>query len=201
MTRLGVFGSSFNPPTLGHLILLAEARWRLELERIIVVPTGKAPHKDTSGSPSAAVRLALAEAAFGDDAGLEISSIEVDREGPSYTCDTLEEIQQTEPDSQIHLLMGADAALGMGAWHRPQRVLELAQVAVAPRSEVARDAITGVFEGLGDGSRVRFFEMPEIDVSSTMVRKRIAAGEPWKHLTPQAVAEMIDNESLYGNQQ
>jgi len=198
-SRIGVFGSSFNPPTLGHEVLLAEAGWRLGLERTIVVPTGEAWHKDTSGSPPAPVRMALAEAAFGSEEGLEVSAAEVEREGPSYTCDTLEEIRSLNPDSQIYFLAGSDAALGVGGWHRPERVLELAKFAVAPRSDVARQAVTEAFESLGAVDRLEFFEMPRVEISSTLVRERVASNRPWKHLVPHEVAEMIDNEDLYGS--
>ncbi len=201
MTRLGVFGSSFNPPTLGHLVLLGEARWRLDLDRVIAVPTGEAWHKETDGAPAGAVRQALAEAAFGDSEGIAISGTEVARSGPSFTCETLEEIQSLNPDSQILFLSGADAALGIGSWHRPERVLELARFGVAPRSGTSRDAVKETFEKLGAGDRLEFFEMPEVGISSTMVRQRIKAGDPWKHLVPREVAEMIENEGVYGEKQ
>ncbi|MBN8867063.1 MAG: nicotinate (nicotinamide) nucleotide adenylyltransferase [Solirubrobacterales bacterium] len=201
MTRLGVFGSSFNPPTLGHEVLLAEAGWRLALDRIIVVPTGEAWHKQADGAPSGRVRHALAEAAFGGLPGVEVSAAEIDRTGPSYTCDTLEEIRSSNPDSQIIFLAGSDAALGVGGWHRPERVLELASFAVAPRSEVAREGVEEVFESLGARDRLEFFEMPRIEISSTLVRERIGSKRPWKHLVPRETVEMIQNEELYGTKQ
>ncbi|MCB0856794.1 MAG: nicotinate-nucleotide adenylyltransferase [Solirubrobacterales bacterium] len=201
MSRIGVFGSSFNPPTLGHAVLLAEAGWQLELEKVIVVPTGEAWHKRPGFAPSAAERMRLAEAAFGNLERIELSSSEVSRDGPSYTCDTLEEIHSLNPDSQIYFLAGSDAALGIGKWHRPDRVLELARFGVAPRSEAAREAVTEAFESLGAGDRVEFFEMPRVDVSSTLVRERIDEARPWKHLVPPEVAEMIENEELYGSKQ
>lgn len=199
MTRIGVFGSSFNPPTLGHSVLLAEAAWRLDLERIIVVPTGEAWHKAVDvTAPSGEQRKRLAEAAFCGESSIEISGAEVSREGPSYTCETLEEIDSTFPDSQIYFLAGSDAALGIGKWHRREKVLDLTRFAVAPRPGTTRAAVADAFESLGAGDRVEFFEMPEIAVSSTLVRERIALKQPWKHLVPHEVAEMIDNEDLYG---
>lgn len=198
MTRLGVFGSSFNPPTLGHEVLLAEAAWKLDLDRIVVVPTGEAWHKDSTGSPSAEQRMKLADAAFGSSDVIEVSRVEVEREGPSYSYVTLEEIQSANPDSQIYFLSGSDAALGIGNWKRPERVLELAKFAVAPRSEIAREAVVDAFAELGAEERIEFFDMPRIEISSTLVRDRIGAGYPWKHLVPHGVAEMIENEELYG---
>ncbi len=201
MSRLGVFGSSFNPPTIGHAVLLAEASWQLGLDRILLVPTGQAWHKPATSDPPPEARMRLTEAAFGGLPGVEISSTEVFREGPSYTCDTLEEIHSLDPDSQIHFLAGTDAALGIGGWHRPERVLELARFGVAARSEVAREDVTEAFARFGAEDRVDFFDMPRIEVSSTMVRERIGEGRPWKHLVPHEVAEMIENEELYGRKQ
>jgi nicotinate-nucleotide adenylyltransferase len=201
VTRLGVFGSSFNPPTIGHEILLAEAGWRLNLDRIIAVPTGEAWHKRVEEAPSGRTRLALAEAAFGPADGIEVSATEVTRDGPSYTCDTLEEIHSSSPDSQIYFLAGSDVALGIADWHRPERVLELASFAVAPRSDYARDSVSQVFERLGADDRLEFFEMPRVEISSSLVRDRIGAERPWKHLVPHGAAEMIENEELYGSKQ
>lgn len=199
--RLGVFGSSFNPPTLGHQVLLAEAGWQLRLDRIIVVPTGDAWHKDATEAPSPPVRLKLAEAAFAGQDGIEVSETEVRREGPSYTCETLQEIHSANPDSQILFLAGADAALGIGNWHQKDRVLELAGFAVAPRPGVDLEDVARAFREIGGGDRLEFFEMPRVEISSTLVRERIATGRPWHHLVPTEVSEMIDNEDLYVSQQ
>jgi len=182
-------------------VLLAEAGWQLKLDRIIVVPTGEAWHKQVEKSPDGPVRMALARSAFGSSKGIEISGSEVSREGPSYTCDTLEEIHSSNPDSQLFFLSGSDAALGIGGWHRPERVLELATFAVAPRSEIARESVEETFESLGARDRLEFFEMPRVEISSSLVRERIDAGRPWQHLVPHDVAQMIDNEDLYGRKQ
>jgi len=197
--QLGVFGSSFNPPHLAHLAVVEAAIRQLGLVRVIVVPTGYAYHKDSGGDPGAAVRLRLAEVAFAGLDGVEVSSVEVDREGPSYTCDTLEEIADLNPDNEIHLLMGADAAKAISGWHRPQRILELATVAVAPRVGVSREEVESVFAKLDAGERVEFLEMPEVTISSSQIRRRIAGGEPVGHLLSADVAQMIENEDTYGN--
>lgn len=201
MERLGVFGSAFNPPTLGHVILVKEAVFRLGLDRVLVIPTGDAWHKETDGSQPRPVRLALARAAFMADPGIEVSDLELRREGPSYTCDTLEEIRSIHPDSSLIFLTGADAAVKIADWRQPRRVLELASFAVADRRGVSRDDVRQAFEDLGSGSSLQFFEMPEVAISSTLVRGRIASGGPWAHLVPPPVAEIIDNESLYGKKQ
>lgn len=196
---LGVFGSSFNPPHRAHLAVIEAARRQFGLDRVIVVPTGDPYHKESGEDPGAAVRLRLAEAAFAGLEAVEVSSAEVDREGPSYTCDTLEEIADRNPDTEIHLLMGADAAKGFGGWHRPERILELAKVAVAPRIGVSREDVEPVFAALGAGDRIEFLEMPEVAISSSLIRQRIAGREPVGHLLPAEVAQMIENGDIYGN--
>jgi nicotinate-nucleotide adenylyltransferase len=183
---------------MGHSAVLAVAKEQLELDLLIVVPTGTPYHKDVESEPGREVRFRLAEAAFGGLYGVEISRIEVDRNGPSYTCDTLEEIENVHPDSEIHLLMGADSAKGFAGWHRPERILELATVAVAPRVEVESDEVKEVFARLGGEGRLRFLEMPEVTISSSQVRERIGKGEAYRNLVPGPVAEIIENEDLYG---
>ncbi|MGK2933324.1 MAG: nicotinate (nicotinamide) nucleotide adenylyltransferase [Solirubrobacterales bacterium] len=197
--RLGLFGSSFNPPHRAHIEVVEVAMHQLDLGRVIVVPTGDAYHKESPSDPGAAARLRLAEAAFSGLDGVEVSPVEVEREGPSYTCDTLEAIADRDPDTEIHLLMGADAAKDFGSWHRPQRILELARVAVAPRAGVNREDVESTFSALGAGDRVEFLEMPEVDLSSSAIRRAIADGEPVGHLLPASVAQMIENEDTHGN--
>lgn len=199
--RIGVFGSAFNPPQNAHLALTEAAREQFGLDRVVVVPTGDAYHKDTPSDPGSALRLAMAQAAFADLDRVDVSATEVDRIGPSYTYVTLEEIAAQYPESEIHLIMGADAARGFGGWKRPERILELARVAVASRADGDREAVRGVFETLGGGDRVRFVEMPVVDLSSSDVRKRLASGSTVSHMVPAAVLEMIDNKGVYGSDQ
>ncbi len=199
--RIGVFGSAFNPPQVAHLELVEQARLQLGLDRVVIVPTGDPYHKQSGSDPGPGMRLRLAEAAFGGLGDTDVSGIEVDREGPSYTHVTLEQIAADNPDSEIHLLMGADTASGFGGWKRPERILELARVAVAGRPEVDRGEVEAVFDRLGASDRLAFIEMPESEVSSSLVRERIAAGLPLDDLVPAAVNQMINNEGVYGSEQ
>ena len=198
--HIGVFGSAFNPPHLAHQIFIAEAAWQLGLDRVIAVPTGDPYHKRIESDPGAEVRFRLAEAAFGPLDGIEVSAVEVRREGPSYTCDTLEEIADPLGKYEIHLLMGADAAQGFAGWRSPERILELARIGVALRPGVGREAVTPVFEGLGATDRIDYIEMPQVDISSSLIRRRIGAREPYRHLVPTKVAQMIENEDTYGTE-
>jgi nicotinate-nucleotide adenylyltransferase len=198
--RIGVFGSAFNPPQVAHLSVVEAAVEQLGLDAVVVVPTGHAYHKKAEADPGAALRLRLAEAAFSDCGSVTVSSSEVDREGPSYTYVTLEQIARENPDSEIHLLMGADTARDFDGWKRPKRILELAHVAVVPRPGVDRSEVSGVFESLGGSGRLSFLEMPTTGVSSSEVRERVASGGAYAELVPAAVAEIINNEGVYASE-
>ncbi len=197
MGRVGVLGSAFNPPHLGHLVLAQEARSRLGLSEVVLVPTGRAPHKEIEDDPGGEARMEMARLAAGEDERLMVSGLETDREEPSFTYRTLELLGEERPREELVLVMGADAAAGLEGWREPQRILELARVAVAERRGVERAAVEGVLEGLGGAGRSEFLEMPEIEVSSSMVRGRVAAGRPIRYLVPDGVADLIAERGLY----
>jgi nicotinate-nucleotide adenylyltransferase len=195
---VGVLGSAFNPPHLGHVVLAQEAAAQLGLSRVLLVPTGRAPHKEIADDPGAEVRLEMAGAAA-NGALTEVERFEVDeaeRGGePSYAYRTLEALAGR--GDELVWIMGADAAAGLGEWRNPERILELARVAIAERPGVERDAVEEVLEGLGGMERASFVEMPVIGVSSSMVRERVAAGRPIRYLVPDGVADVIERRGLY----
>ena len=195
--RLGIFGSAFNPPHTGHLILVAEALWRLDLDGVLIVPTGEPYHKEAAWDPGREERLALAREAFSGEASCRVSEIETERSGPSYTIDTLREVASEEPDTDLFLLLGADAALGLPDWRSPDEIFELARVAVAPRPGVDREEVESAIQGAGGADRTTFFPIPRTDITATLIRERIGAGEPFGHLVPQRVAERIREKGLY----
>jgi nicotinate-nucleotide adenylyltransferase len=130
-----------------------------------------------------------------------VSPAETERAGPSYTYVTLEGIEAENPESEIHLLIGADAALGFGGWERPERVLDLARVAVAPRSDIEPTAVRAAFEPFGERARVDLIEMAPVDLSSSGVRETAAQSGYVGSMVPAAVAEIIQNEGVYGSDQ
>jgi nicotinate-nucleotide adenylyltransferase len=195
--RIGVFGSAFNPPQLAHLSVVEAAKEQLGLDLVLVVPTGDPYHKESSLDPGPEARLRMTEAAFSGVEDVVVLREEVDREGPSYTYATLEQIAERYPESEIHVLMGADAAITFGGWKRPERILQLARVAVVPRPGVDNSQVVEAFDAAGGSGRLEFLELPATGVSSSEVRQRVASGTPYEELVPQAVAEMINNEGVY----
>lgn len=139
-------------------------------------------------------RLAIA----GDEARFVVSDLEARRSGPSYTVDTLEELHSREPDSELFLIIGGDVAVGFPSWREPGRVLSLATLAVAERPGTGRESVERSLEEVDGRERTRFFHMPEIGISSTMLRDRARTGEPTRYLVPDAVRSYIDQHTLYG---
>jgi nicotinate-nucleotide adenylyltransferase len=134
----------------------------------------------------------------GDEHRFEVSAIEVGREGPSYTVDTLDELHSTTPDTELFLIVGADIAAGLPEWHEAERVVSQATLAVAERPGTSREAVTEALRRIPGAETGRFFDMPEIGISSTMLRERVRGGVSTRYLMPDAVREYIDHHHLYG---
>ncbi|MEX1140791.1 MAG: nicotinate-nucleotide adenylyltransferase [Thermoleophilaceae bacterium] len=196
-SRVGILGGAFNPPHLGHLWLAQEAHARLGLDRVLLVPVGEPPHRTLDSDPGATERLAMTRLAVEDDHRFEASALEVDRPGISYTVDTLRALRESAPADDLTLILGADQALRLREWREPENVLRLARVAVAERGGVGRADVVAALEGIEGAGSVVAFEMPRIDVSSTLVRERVAAGLPIRYFVPGGVAERIAAERLY----
>jgi nicotinate-nucleotide adenylyltransferase len=194
---VGVLGSAFNPPHLGHLALAQEALWQLGLSEIVLIPTGRAPHKRIADDPGRELRLAMTRLAAADDAQFTVSTLEVERDGPSYTCETLELLARERDGAELVFVMGADAAIGLESWREPERVVELAKLAVARRAGVSDADVGAVMRSLGAGDRATMLEMPEFGVSSSVVRERAAAGRPLRYLVPEPVARFIVEKGVY----
>jgi len=161
------------------------------------VPTGEAPHKLIVPDPGRELRLELTRAAAEGDALFEVSEIEVHGEGPSYTARTLGQLHDERPDDDFCFLMGADVAAGLESWHDPQRVVELARLGIAGRPGTVLDEAEAALERLGASERAEFIRMPEIGVSSTRIRRRVAQGKPIRYLVPDRVAAVIAERGLY----
>lgn len=178
-------------------MLAHEAVSQLGLERVILVPTGEAPHKVIDPEPGAEVRLEMTRVAAGDDDVIEASDVEVRRDGPSYSFRTLEELRDEAPSDELTLLMGSDVAASLESWKEPRRVVELASIGVATRPGTIIDEAEAVLERLGCEGRAETIRMPGLDISSTRVRRRVAAGRPIRYLVPDEVERFISERGLY----
>ncbi|HEX2233739.1 MAG TPA: nicotinate-nucleotide adenylyltransferase [Thermoleophilaceae bacterium] len=193
--RLGILGGAFNPPHIGHLVCAQEAVLSLDLERLLFVPMGVAPHREIEQDPGPEARFEMCELAVEDDERFEVSRVELDREGPSYTSETLRTLAG---EGELFLVLGGDQAASLPTWHEPEEVLRLATVAVVPRTGFHRETIAVKIASVKGAAGVRFFDMPRIDVSSSLVRHRVAQGLPIKHLVPDKVIGYIEHNGLYG---
>jgi nicotinate-nucleotide adenylyltransferase len=195
--RIGILGGTFNPPHLGHLVCAQEAYRELSLDQVTLIPAGTPPHKPVDAEPGAEHRLELCRLAIAGDERFAVSDQELRRDGPSYTVDTLEVLNSQSPTNELFLILGADIAARLPQWHRAERVLDLATVAIAKRRGTAKASVQRALDELQAGDRARYFEMPRIGISSTMVRRRVRAGQPIRYLVPDGVVEYIERHGLY----
>ena len=165
---------------------------------MLLIPAGVPPHKPLAHDPGAEHRLELCRRAVATDPRFAVSDLEVRREGPSYTVDTLATLNSAAPDSELFLIVGGDVAAGLPTWHQPERVLSLATLAVAKRRGTSKGSIDMALAGLRGGERTEFFRMPRIGISSTEIRHRVQMQQPITYLVPEAVASYIDEHRLYG---
>jgi nicotinate-nucleotide adenylyltransferase len=196
--RIGILGGTFNPPHLGHLVCAQEAYLQLGLDLVMLIPARIPPHKPVEDEPGVEHRLALCRVAVDGDARFTVSDLEVLRPGPSYTVDTLKELHSQAPDNELFLIVGGDVAAGLPRWREPEQVLSMATLAVAKRRGTARASVDGALHELRGGERSKFFPMPRIGVSSTMIRRRARAGQPISYFVPDAVVAYIHRHKLYG---
>jgi nicotinate-nucleotide adenylyltransferase len=189
--RIGVFGGTFDPPHIGHLISAVGVRHALGLERVLLVvanePWQKVGERDLS---PAADRLAMVAAAVEGTAGLEASALEIERGGASYSADTLVELSDRQPGAELFLILGYDAALGIETWERIDEVAAGAHLVVVDRPGSADRLLPGGFVW----ERV---EVPRLEVSSTDLRQRVADGRPLDFLVPDRVRACIERLGLY----
>jgi nicotinate-nucleotide adenylyltransferase len=194
----GILGGAFNPPHIGHLVCAQEALVALELDTVVFVPMGVAPHRQIEDDPGPEARLRMTERAIAGDPRFELSRHEVDRPEPSFTVDTLRAFRDQAPDDELVLVLGGDQAATLPAWREPEEVLRVATVAVAARTDFSRERVEDSLAPLAGAETVVFIDMPRIDVSSSLVRERAAAGAPIRYLVPDEVASYIRAEGLYG---
>jgi len=197
--RLGILGGMFNPPHLGHLVCAQEAHDQLGLDAVLFMPVAVPPHKEAREDPGAEHRFELCRLAVGGDERFAVSSLEIDRGGPSYTVDTLTELRERHPEDDLIFIAGGDMAASLPTWREPERVLELAAFAVAERRGAVREDVIERWRSLGAAAprEPLFLDMPRVDVSSSEIRRRVREGRPVRYLVPDTVADYVAARGLY----
>lgn len=196
--RLGIFGGTFDPPHLGHLILAAEAHAQLGLERVLWVLTPVPPHK--TGQPVAPLseRLDLLVAALGDDPAFELSRVDIDRPPPHYAVDTVDLLRAQFPQARLVYLMGGDSLSDLPLWHRPaefMRACDEIGVMLRPGHVMNLDVLDARLPGLR--ARARLVHAPLLEISSSDLRRRISLGQPYRYFLPQSVYQLVASRRLY----
>ncbi len=199
--RLGLFGGSFDPVHTGHLVLADSCAEQAALDEVWFVPAARQPLKPSGPQASDALRLAMLRLALADRPRFEVSELEIERGGMSYTVDTLAEVHAQLPEAQLYFLMGADSLAEFLQWHRPEEICALATPLVVRRAGSPAPDLD-IFGKLVSNERLDAIrhsqvEMPAVPISSSQIRQLVAAGGDWKDLLPAAVAEYIRAEGLY----
>jgi nicotinate-nucleotide adenylyltransferase len=192
--RFGVLGGTFDPVHLGHLLLAEEAREQLGLERVLFVPAGQPWRKAARQISAARHRLAMLRLATEGNPAFEVSDIETARPGPSYTGETLARIREERKEAELFFVMGEDALADLPNWRDPDRILELAMLAVARRT--GEDSGSPELVAIAPGREV-WLSMPTIGISSSDIRERVAKGLSIRYLVPAAVETYIRKQKLY----
>lgn len=195
--RLGIYGGTFDPIHYGHLLLAERCREELQLDEVWFIPAGTSPHKLGRVTSPARARADMVEFAISGFPEFKVSRIEMERGGPSYTVQTLEQLRTAAPERELFLLMGADSIAELMTWKDPARILELSQVVAVNRAGESPDlsSLQALMEETG--RTVRNVEMPAMGVSASEIRSRVALGQSIRFLTPRPVEMYIRQHKLY----
>ena len=196
--RIGLFGGTFDPPHLGHLILASEAQSQLELDRLLWILTPEPPHKQEQLITSIEHRLAMVKLAIEDNPNFELSRIELDRPGPHYTLDTVKLIAGQNPNAEIVPIIGGDSLRDLPKWHQPKELLYACHwVGVMRRPEDSANLEALERELPGISSKVHYVDAPLLEIASREIRSRIAEGRSVRYYLPAPVREYINQHHLY----
>jgi nicotinate-nucleotide adenylyltransferase len=198
--KIGVFGGTFDPPHIAHLILASECGYQLGLEKVLWVLTPNPPHKQNVSSTPASQRLKLVQAAIAGNPHFVLSRVEVDLPPPHYTSETMKILSASHPDDQLVYLMGGDSLSDLPSWHKPMEFLETCHavgVMRRPGDQVDLRALEDILPGVS--SKVKFVEAPLLDMSASAIREKIASGLPYRYYLPGDVYRIIRETGIYDN--
>lgn len=199
--RIGLYGGSFDPIHFGHLISARSLAEQLGLDRVVLIPSARPPHKQGVSMTPAEHRLAMARLAVEGDPTFGVSEVELQREGPSYTFDTVAEFRRlVGPDIELVWFIGADSLPELPTWYRVAELVHAVRIVTACRPGWTPPAIDALAKAVGEASAQLLqdcFQTPRIDISATEIRHRVRAGQTIRYLTPEPVVSYIDRMRLY----
>jgi nicotinate-nucleotide adenylyltransferase len=191
--RIGVFGGTFDPPHLGHLVAASEAAFRCALDEVVFVPTGDPWQKHHLKVTDAAARLAMTRSAVGSDPLFRVSTCDIDREGATYAVDTVADVRaEYDEEVELYFIIGADSLENLHTWHRVEELCRAVRFIALNRPGHSRREVDTSF-----GAQVEFIDMPAVDLSSTECRQRVRDGQPIRYLVADPVAAYVREHGLY----
>lgn len=196
--RLGIFGGTFDPPHLGHLILAAEALEQLRLDRLLWVVTAQPPHKRGQPITPLETRLAMVQAAISDNSAFEISRVEIERSGPHYAVESVHLLAEQFPGALLYYLIGGDSLRDLPTWRDPHGLIAAIDglgVLRRPRSRINLEKLEKLIPGLR--AKLHFIQTPQLDISSNQVRQRAAEGKTYRYFLPEKVFQLVERFHLY----
>lgn len=199
--RIGIMGGTFNPIHIGHLMVAERAYEQFELDKVLIMPTNNPPHKPDASIASDFNRCAMVELAIDDNPHFEISLIEINRQGITYTSDTLKELTEKHPHTEWYFILGGDSLASIEKWREPEVIFRLATVLVAVRDEYNADKMMKQKEHLEKkfSAKIELLNAPNVQISSTEIRERLKSNLSCKYMLPTLVEGYIENHKLYKN--
>ncbi len=196
--KIGVFGGTFDPPHIGHLILADEACGQLDLDYMLWMPTACPPHKTGEDITDIQHRLDMVRSAIDNNPRFQLSKIEIDRPHPQYTVDTMRFLQYSHPKDDLIYLMGGDSLINLHKWHEPRKFVDICSaLGVMPRPGTMIDLEVVETDIPGIQQKIEFVKAPLIDISGSQIRSRIKIGMPYRYFLPEHVFEIIEIRKLY----
>ena len=198
-SKVGIMGGTFNPVHNGHLLLAEQAREYCNLDEILFMPSGNSYMKEQGEIPDGDTRISMTALAIEDNPHFALSTLEVERKGPTYTCETLAELKKLHPETEYYFIVGADNLFSIETWWKPEEILAGCTLIVAARGDKEESAIINKAAELKEKYKARILLLPErrFDVSSTEIREKIKRGESVRYLLPDKVIAYIKKNRLY----
>ncbi|MCO1600896.1 nicotinate-nucleotide adenylyltransferase [Desulfosporosinus nitroreducens] len=201
VNRLGIMGGTFDPIHYGHLVAAEMARAEFKLSKVLFIPTGTPPHKDRKDISAAEMRYEMVKLAIQDNSAFDISRVEIEREGPSYTVETLRVLRRDWPEHELYFITGSDALLEIFSWREAEEIFRLIQYigAARPGFDASDFFLKVQHEHPETQGKIHYLEVPALAISSTDIRARVRRREPIRYLLPETVRLYLEQHRLYAD--